>query len=145
MKCRRRGREESEDDDNSSFGYSVAISNTLFREAETAGVGSGGRGSMPPCMNCVLIEMGEMVCYTGQYMDERVSITDLLYFSEKCPDCGRIPPGRRKKPKERFKRFRKLSTRKNGQKLRQQQVSAFIRVEMLLNTFKSAYWKKFFY
>ena len=51
------------------------------------------------------------------------------YFihSEKCPDCGRIPPGRRKKPKERFKRFRKLSTRKNGQKLRQQQQVSNVR------------------
>ena len=30
----------------------------------------------PPCMNCVLIEMGEMVCY-----------------SERCPDCGRWEAG----------------------------------------------------
>jgi len=29
------------------------------------------------CMNCLLIEMGEMVCY-----------------SDRCPDCGRVPPGR---------------------------------------------------
>ena len=77
LKYRRRGREESEDDDNSSFGYSVAISNTLFREAETGGV-SGGRGSMPPCMNCVLIEMGEMVCYTGQWPRGReIGMTEL--------------------------------------------------------------------
>ena len=72
LKYRRRGREESEDDDNSSFGYNTAhISNTLFREAETGGV-SGGRGSMPPCMNCVLIEMGEMVCYTGQWLRDHI-------------------------------------------------------------------------
>ena len=94
--CRRRGSRD-DDDDNSSFGYSVAISNTLLKEETPAS------RSQPPCMNCVLIEMGEMVCYT-----------------EKCPDCGRIPPGRRKKPKERFKRFRRLSAKKSDQKQRQQ-------------------------
>ena len=96
----------------------MAISNTLFREAESGG-GFGGRGSMPPCMNCVLIEMGEMVCYTGQRPIKRESLLKCFVTPEKCPDCGRIPPGRRKKPKERFKRFRKLSVRKNGQKLRE--------------------------
>ena len=86
LKCRRRGREESEDDDNSSFGYSVAISNTLFREAESAGVGSGGRGSMPPCMNCVLIEMGEMVCYTGQYIDTLTEYGAVFKVEQNTPD-----------------------------------------------------------
>ncbi len=32
-----------------------------------------------PCLNCRLIEMGEMVCYEG-----------------KCPQCGRPPPGAKK-------------------------------------------------
>ena len=38
---------------------------------------------MPPCLNCILIEMGEMACY-----------------QERCPQCGRIPPGRRLQPAE---------------------------------------------
>ena len=49
-------------------------------------------------MNCVLIEMGEMACY-----------------QERCPECGRIPPGRKKaKPPDLFKKLvgRKLSTKK---------------------------------
>ena len=54
------GQHGDEEDDNSSFGYSVAISNNLFREEAVAS------RSLPPCMNCVLIEMGEMVCYTGK-------------------------------------------------------------------------------
>ena len=53
------GQHGDDEDDNSSFGYSVAISNNLFREEAVAS------RSLPPCMNCVLIEMGEMVCYTG--------------------------------------------------------------------------------
>ena len=107
--CRRRGSRD-DDDDNSSFGYSVAISNTLLKEETPA-----GRSGQPPCMNCVLIEMGEMVCYT-----------------EKCPDCGRIPPGRRKKTKERFKRFRRLSARKSDQKQRQQVMRMCMQVLSLL-------------
>ena len=59
---------------------------------------------LPPCMNCLLIEMGEMACY-----------------QERCPQCGRIPPGRkvppRKKPKPPavFKKLvgRKLSGKKS--------------------------------
>ena len=49
-------------------------------------------------MNCILIEMGEMACY-----------------QERCPECGRIPPGRKKaKPPDLFKKLvgRKLSTKK---------------------------------
>ena len=91
--CRRRSRDD--EDDTSSFGYSVAVTNTLLKEDNPVGRGQ------PPCMNCVLIEMGEMVCYT-----------------ERCPDCGRIPPGRRKKPLKGFKRFRKISTRKANPKQR---------------------------
>ena len=37
--------------------------------------------TLPPCLNCILIEMGEMACY-----------------QERCPQCGRIPPGRRIQP-----------------------------------------------
>ena len=55
-------------------------------------------------MNCLLIEMGEMACY-----------------QERCPQCGRIPPGRKappgKKPKPPavFKKLvgRKLSGKKS--------------------------------
>ena len=61
--CRRRN---EIDDDDSSLGYSVAVSNSLLKEESFASK------NQPPCMNCVLIEMGEMVCY-----------------SERCPDCGR--------------------------------------------------------
>jgi len=77
--CRRRS---DTDDDDSSVGYSVAVSNSLLKEESFASK------NQPPCMNCVLIEMGEMVCY-----------------SERCPDCGRIPPGRRKKHQERLKKL----------------------------------------
>ena len=53
---------------------------------------------LPRCMNCILIEMGEMACYT-----------------ERCPDCGRIPPGRKKqKPPDLLRKLvgRTLSTKK---------------------------------
>ena len=59
--------------DTNSVGYSVAVSNHMFRE-ESSKV-------MPPCLNCILIEMGEMACY-----------------QERCPQCGKIPPGRRLQP-----------------------------------------------
>ena len=62
--CRRRG--EADSDDDSSLGYSVAVSNSLQKEE------GSGRAPGKTCMNCILIEMGEMVCY-----------------SERCPDCGR--------------------------------------------------------
>ena len=64
--CRSRRAGEADSDDESSLGYSVAVSNSLLKEESFAS------RSQPPCMNCVLIEMGEMVCY-----------------SERCPDCGR--------------------------------------------------------
>ena len=69
--CRRRGRDE---DEVSSAELSLAASSHGLVKEECAGAGLGLR----PCMNCILIEMGEMVCYT-----------------ERCPDCGRVPPGRR--------------------------------------------------
>ena len=52
-----------------------------------------------PCMNCLLIEMGEMACY-----------------QERCPQCGRIPPGRKALPGKKFKTMvgRTLSANKNG-------------------------------
>ena len=65
--CRRRN---ETDDDDSSVGYSVAVSNSLLKEESFVSK------AQPPCMNCVLIEMGEMVCY-----------------SERCPDCGRWEAG----------------------------------------------------
>ena len=34
-------------------------------------------GLPPPCLNCILIEMGEMACY-----------------QDRCPQCGRVPPDR---------------------------------------------------
>jgi hypothetical protein len=39
-----------------------------------------------PCMNCLLIEMGEMACY-----------------QERCPQCGRIPPDRRDQSEKKAK------------------------------------------
>ena len=48
----------------------VAISNHLFKDDEiNLGL---------PCQNCKLIEMGSMACY-----------------GDKCPDCGRPPPGKK--------------------------------------------------
>ena len=54
---------------------------------------------MPPCMNCLLIEMGEMACY-----------------QERCPECGRIPPGRKAVPGKKFKKLvgTTLSAKKAG-------------------------------
>ena len=53
---------------------------------------------MRDCMNCLLIEMGEMACY-----------------QERCPQCGRIPPGRKAPPRKKPKPpavFKKLVTPK---------------------------------
>ena len=84
---------------------------------------------MPPCMNCLLIEMGEMACY-----------------QERCQECGRIPPGRKvlpdkkSKPPDVFKKLvgRKLAAKKsvtpNGD------LEAYIRTnpsEHHVNTFSS--------
>ena len=60
---------------------------------------------MAPCMNCLLIEMGEMACY-----------------QERCQECGRIPPGRKAlpgkkaKPPDVFKKLvgRKLAAKKSA-------------------------------
>ena len=51
-------------------------------------------------MNCLLIEMGEMACY-----------------QERCPECGRIPPGRKALPGKKFKTLvgRTLSAKKADQ------------------------------
>ena len=54
--------------------------------------------TLPPCLNCILIEMGEMACY-----------------QERCPQCGRIPPGRKIPPSKKSKPpavFKKLVGRK---------------------------------
>ena len=80
------------DDEVSSPSYNVAVSNSIFRED------SGSGREQMRCMNCILIEMGEMACYT-----------------ERCPDCGRIPPGRKKqKPPDLLRKLvgRKLSVKK---------------------------------
>jgi hypothetical protein len=53
-------------------------------------------------MNCLLIEMGEMACY-----------------QERCPQCGRIPPGRKALPGKKAKPpdvFKKLVSRKLSSK-----------------------------
>ena len=79
-------------DEVSSPGYNVAVSNSIFRED------SGSGREQMRCMNCILIEMGEMACYT-----------------ERCPDCGRIPPGRKKqKPPDLLRKLvgRGLSVKK---------------------------------
>ena len=78
----------------------MAISNTLFREAESGG-GFGGRGSMPPCMNCVLIEMGEMVCYTGQ-RPIRLEILLKCFVTQKSVQIavGYLPGGGRNPKKD---------------------------------------------
>ena len=72
---------------------------------------------MPPCMNCLLIEMGEMACY-----------------QERCPDCGRIPPGRKKvKPPDLFKKLvgKRLSTRKPSKSTAMMVMEAGIRTNQL--------------
>ena len=51
--------------------YPVAISNRLFKDSEI--------GKDLPCQHCNMITMGEMVCY-----------------QEFCPECGRIPPNRKR-------------------------------------------------
>ena len=51
--------------------YPVAISNRLFKDSEL--------GKDLPCQYCNMITMGDMVCY-----------------QEFCPECGRIPPNRKR-------------------------------------------------
>ena len=51
--------------------YPVVISNRLFKDSEI--------GKDLPCQHCNMISMGEMVCY-----------------QEFCPECGRIPPNRKR-------------------------------------------------
>jgi len=55
----------------SKVNYPVAISNRLFKDSEI--------GKDLPCQHCNMISMGEMVCY-----------------QEFCPECGRIPPNRKR-------------------------------------------------
>ncbi len=38
----------------------------------------GGMDKELPCLNCRLIEMGEMACY-----------------QDRCPQCGQVPPGKK--------------------------------------------------
>ena len=68
-------------------------------------------------MNCLLIEMGEMACY-----------------QERCPDCGRIPPGRKKaKPPDLFQKLvgKRLSTRKPTKSTAPMVMEAGIRTNQL--------------
>ena len=70
-------------------------------------------------MNCLLIEMGEMACY-----------------QERCPDCGRIPPGRKKaKPPDLFKKLvgKRLSTRKPSKSRAMMMMEAGIRTNQLVH------------
>ena len=81
-------RNQREDRNLPSVGYSVAVSNHMFSEERYFTIFVPwslntcyccySSKSLPPCLNCILIEMGEMACY-----------------QERCPQCGRIPPGRR--------------------------------------------------
>ena len=144
LKCRRRGREESEDDDNSSFGYSVAISNTLFREAETGGV-SGGRGSMPPCMNCVLIEMGEMVCYTGQWLRDHIwQVTSVLSTQKSVQTVAEYPPGGGRNQRKDSNGSENYQPEKMDRSSDNSSRLVMSSVEIFKNTFRSSYWQKFF-
>ena len=68
-------------------------------------------------MNCLLIEMGEMACY-----------------QERCPDCGRIPPGRKKaKPPDLFQKLvgKRLSTKKPSKSTAVMVMGAGIRTNQL--------------
>ena len=51
-------------------------------------------GRLPPCLNCILIEMGEMACY-----------------QDCCPQCGRVPPSRLQAKIKYFKRNKGRSSR----------------------------------
>jgi len=82
--CRKNG----SDDDIYSLGYGGTSSS--YHRNDSLGADEA------PCMNCLLIEMGEMVCYTPR-----------------CPECGRTPPGRKKPESFRKMLGRKLSVRKS--------------------------------
>merc|ERR1712108_9175 len=43
------------------------------------------RNKEMPCLNCRLIEMGEMACY-----------------QDRCPQCGRVPPSKKGLPPEKI-------------------------------------------
>eukprot|EP00095_Tigriopus_kingsejongensis_P008666 maker-scaffold72_size415059-snap-gene-1.16 protein:Tk08666 transcript:maker-scaffold72_size415059-snap-gene-1.16-mRNA-1 annotation:"ring finger membrane protein" len=64
QKCRNQDRDEEKPP------YSVAVSNHLFKDDITK--------NDLPCLNCHLIEMGDMACY-----------------EELCPQCGQAPPGKK--------------------------------------------------
>ena len=51
--------------------------------------------SRPTCMNCILIEMGEMVSDSFKSLGnaQYVLIFGKVCYTDKCPDCGRQPPG----------------------------------------------------
>ena len=71
-------------------------------------------------MNCLLIEMGEMACY-----------------QERCPQCGRIPPGRKAPPGKKSKPpavFKKLVGRKlSGKKSVKTNGSVDMKTDMVTN------------
>lgn len=81
--CRKMPEEEVGDED-----FSVAVSNSMFRDDRPGETEQLSLKEMP-CLNCRLIEMGEMACYT-----------------DRCSQCGRVPPGR--------KAPTKMSQKRNG-------------------------------
>lgn len=80
--CRKIPEEEVADED-----YSVAVSNSMFRDDRPGDTEQLSLKEMP-CLNCRLIEMGEMACYT-----------------DRCSQCGRVPPGRKAPTKISQKRI----------------------------------------
>ena len=77
-------------------------------------------------MNCLLIEMGEMACY-----------------QERCPQCGRVPPGRKAAPGKKPKPpavFKKLVGRKlSGKKSVKTNGLAGIKSETITNQNGNSY------
>ena len=58
-----------------------------------------------PCMNCLLIEMGEMACY-----------------QERCPQCGKIPPGGKALPGKTTNKERRVKAGKTKMPGQQQNI-----------------------
>jgi len=96
--CRKMPDEEVTDED-----YSVAVSNSMFRDDRPGDTEQLSLKEMP-CLNCRLIEMGEMACYT-----------------DRCSQCGRVPPGRKAPTKISQKRIGGSSNTTSSVAARQQQ------------------------
>ena len=63
----------------------MCISTNLDISLNSKNINSRTSADMP-CLNCRLIEMGEMACY-----------------QERCPQCGRIPPDRKDQSGKKIK------------------------------------------